>query len=519
MATALNRNGLYPSDYARDHLDLQHGSDERDFQSITPSRLIDFHPFLESFLHDDRGEALHWWRLVFQSSPCCCDQFAQYLDRELVRLDEALTEQVNAILHHPRFQQLEASWRSLQALTERVSQGSNIKIRILDLRWDELCKDIDKAIEFDQSQLFRKVYSDEFGMPGGEPVGVLIGDYYLHHKISAEHPTNDLAVLGGIASVAAAAFAPFVAGIAPSFLGLDSFAELDGPLDLGQTLEQHEYLKWHALRKREDARFVGLTLPRVLLRQPYTAVMSDGRGFSFHESVDNATGRTYLWGNACYAFAANLVRSFEEFGWLADISGNRRAQSGGGVVEGFPALVFPTDGQAFAPLCVTESCISDFRQPELHDLGLLALCQCQGVPNAAFYSVPSIQQPARYDEESATANARLSATLSYILSACRFAHYVKVRMRDRTGAFSSAWEIEKDLTTWLLNYCTGNESASLDQQARYPLREVQVEVNEILGRPGSLRCTIHLKPHYQLERMSIGIRLVTDIGIQNQKRE
>jgi type VI secretion system ImpC/EvpB family protein len=434
-------------------------------------------------------------------------QMLVVLARDIAQIDRLLTRQVNAVLHHPDFQKLEASWRGLEYLVRQVPAGSAVKVRVLHLPWNELCRDQERALEFDQSQLFRKVYDEEFGSPGGQPFGVLLGDYQVRHRPAPGSPTDDLRALSAIASVAAAAFAPFVAGAHPALFGLDCFAELEQPLNLPRTLQGSEYLPWRRFRSREDARFVGLALPRVLMRLPH-----EGRprhGFCFGEDVAAPAGAHYLWGSAVYAFGAVLVRAFAERGWLDDIRGVPPGGAGGGLATDLPVPWFGTDAVGVAPRPSTDALIPERLEKELSDLGFLPLCHCPDTDLAAFHSTPSVQHHQDYDAAPATANARLSAMLQYVLCAARFAHYVKVIARDRVGSFTTAEQVEEHLNRWLLNYVTSNESPGEEERAKCPLREAQVQVRDHPDKPGSYWCIIRLRPHARLDQVAASVRLTT----------
>ncbi len=438
---------------------------------------------------------------------------ARLLNRDIAQIDALLSRQVNVILHHPSFQRLEASWRGLQFLVGKLPEGEeNVKIRILNVSWRELSRDQQNALEFDQSQLFRKVYEDEFGHPGGEPFGVLLGDYEIRHKPSADHPYDDLETLGKIASVAAAAFAPFLAGVHPSFFDLESFSELERPLNLAGTFEQLEYLKWRALRQSEDARFVGLTAPRVLMRLPYGDDGSRADEFRFEEEVEDPSRRQYLWGPATYAFGAVLIRSFVESGWFASIRGTQRGIDGGGLVTGLPVHSFGTDKVGVAPKISTDVIITDALEKQFGELGFIPLCHCQDTEFSAFYGNQSIQKPKKYDELPATINARLSAMLQYMLCVSRFAHYLKVISRDKIGALNGAADCEEYLRKWLMKYTTGNDSAGLELKSKYPLREARIELRERPGKPGAYNCVIHLRPHFQLDQLHMAVKLRTELA-------
>lgn len=440
------------------------------------------------------------------------DDVVRLLGRDIARLDDVLSRQLEVILHHPRFQKLEASWRGLHYLTEQAEGAENVKIRVLSVSWKEIARDLERAIEFDQSQLFHKVYSDEFGMPGGEPFGLLLGDYEIRPHPSAEHPVDDVAALERISQVAAAAFAPFVAGVHPSMFGLDEFPELEQPLNLPRTFDQLEYLKWKEFRKSEDARFVGLVLPRVLMRLPYDDDASRVDGFHFRESVAGPNRSAYLWGNAIYAFGAVAVRSFAESGWLAGIRGVARDRLEGGLVTNLPVHSFATDKYGVATKCSTDVVITDAQEHGLSELGFLPLCHCAQTDFSAFYSSQSVQVPKRYDEPAATANARISAMLQYILCASRFAHYLKVLVRDKVGTFAEASECEEYLHGWIQRYVTADSDAPPETKARYPLREAKIQVRENPGKPGDYRCVAHLLPHFELDELNTSLKLVTELA-------
>ncbi len=470
---------------------------------------------LDDFLREPspRKALLRW---LAWGAPCkerfSKDEVVRLLGRDIARLDALLARQVNAILHHPCFQKLEASWRGLRYLTGQAEGAENVKIRVLSVSWIEIARDLERAIEFDQSQLFRKVYSEEFGVPGGEPFGLLLGDYEIRPRPSAEHPVDDVAALGAISQVAAAAFAPFVAGVHPSMFGLDQFAELEQPLHLAKTFDQLEYLKWKTLRQTEDARFVGLTLPRTLMRLPYKDDGVRVDGFRFHEEVSGPDRSAYLWGNAAYAFGAVVVRAFAETGWLAGIRGVERDVLGGGLAPGLPVHCFSTDRHGVAPKCSTDVVVTDFQEQELSELGFIPLCHCADTEFSAFYGNQSVQIPKRYDETAATVNARISAMLQYMLCVSRFAHYLKVAARDKIGSFTEADQCEGYLNHWLQQYVTSDSEASRAVKAVYPLREASVRVREHPGKPGSYLCVAHLWPHFELDDATTTLKVTTELS-------
>lgn len=470
---------------------------------------------LDEFLNEPSPwKALVLWLGVdwFCRRPVSKEALARRLNRDVAYLDRLLNRQVNAIIHCEPFQRLEASWRGLRYLVEQVEEGQNVKVRILNLSWRELVKDLERALEFDHSRLFQKVYTEEFGTPGGEPFGVLLGDYEIRHRPEPEYPHDDIGALVAISQVAAAAFAPFIAGVHPSMLELDSFTDLERPLNLARTFEHLNYLKWRAFRRSEDARFVGLTLPRVLLRPPYPDTPSRADGFRFREEVGDPSRRNYLWGTAVHAFGGILIRAFIECGWLADIRGVRRGSAGSGLVTGFPTDSFRTDKPGLIPKCITDVIITDYQEKELGELGFIPLCHCPDTDLAAFYGNQSTQKPEKYDNPLATTNARLSAMLQYMLCVSRFAHYLKVLGRDKVGSFASPSDCESFLQRWLHNYLMADDEAGMEIKAKYPLREARVQVKEQPSKPGSYLVIIHLRPHYQLDQMVSSVRLATELS-------
>ena len=434
------------------------------------------------------------------------------LSVQIADLDRLINEQLNAILHHPKFQKLEASWRGLWMLVTQADGAHNVKIKVLDVSWAEVVKDIGRALEFDQSQLFHKVYSEEYGTPGGEPYGVLIGDYEISHQVSDRHPHDDIATLDGLAQIAAASFSPFIASASSAFFGLDDFAGLGQPIDLSKVFAQTEYIRWRALRDKPDARFLGLTVPKVLLRLPYTTAPGSFKGIYFDEQATESDARNYLWGNACYAFGAILLREFVAVGWFGHIRGVPRDQMAGGLVNTLPVERFATDATGIAFKPVTDVVITDSVEKELSDLGLIPLCQCYQMPYSAFYNNQSVQSPKTFKSSDARINAKLSTMLQHIFCGSRIAHYLKVMFRDKVGSFMSVFECEKYLHEWLLNYTTGREDFEWEDQARYPLREADVTVREHPRNPGQYVCEIRLRPHYQLDHMVSELELVTELS-------
>jgi len=468
---------------------------------------------LDAFLSErDPWQALGAWLRAVAAQGWTRRRVVSLLNRDIARIDQLLSRQINAILHHPALQRLEASWRGLRYLANQIGDAENIKIKVLSITWRELARDFDRALEFDQSNLFRLVYSEEFGTPGGEPYSVLLGDYEIYPRPSPEHPIDDVPVLTAIAGVAAAAFAPFITAAHPSVLGLGNYNELERPRNLSRVFEQPEYIKWRAFRQTEDARFIGLTLPHVLMRLPYRDDNSRVDGFRFHEEVGKPDRSEYLWGNAIYAFGGVLIGAFADCGWLASIRGVERGKVRGGLVTNLPTASFRTARPTVAPIPPTDIIISDLLDKELAELGFIPLCYCQDTRLAAFYSNQSIQNPATYDEQAATINARLTAMLQYMLCVSRFAHYIKVIGRDKVGGFIGPSDCQEFLSKWFMQYTLGNDNASPEMKAKYPLREAKVEVRERADKPGAYFCVIRLRPHYQLDQLVTGVKLVTELG-------
>lgn len=438
-------------------------------------------------------------------------RFAQaiscFLGRQIATLDAMISRQLNAILHHERFQRLEASWRGLRFLVQQAYREENVRIRILNVAWKELEKDLAEAetIEFDQTHFFRLVYSEEFATPGGIPFSVLIGDYFV--GAPGEDHRDDVNVLQQIAQVAAAAFSPFIAAADPHLLGLEDFTQLERPVDAAGL--ESKARGWQTLRDSDDSRFVGLTVPRILMRLPYADDGSRADGFRFHEETDGRS--SYLWGSAAWSFGGVLIRAFGQCGWLADIRGFDRDVLGQGLVSSLTVPALHTDLPNVAVRFPVETAIGDLREKDLADLGFIPLCHCMDTKFCVFYSNQSVQKPKLYDKPIATANARISAMLQYILCASRFAHYLKVLARDKVGAFSEATELESFLNNWLINYVAAGQP-SAESRARFPLREAAVRVREMPGKAGSYSCVIHLLPHSQLDALTASISLKTELA-------
>jgi type VI secretion system protein ImpC len=423
------------------------------------------------------------------------------INARIADIDALLSKQLNEIMHHPDFQKLEASWRGLHYLVHQSETSTMLKIKVLNTSKEDLRRDLERASEFDQSALFKKVYEEEFGTFGGAPFGALVGDYEF-----SRHP-QDIALLEKISNVAAAAHAPFFSAASPQLFNLDSFTELGAPRDLAKIFDTVEYAKWKSFRESEDSRYVGLCMPHILMRLPYGPETVPVSSFNFKEDVDGKDHKKYLWGNAAYAMATRLTDAFAKYHWCAAI----RGVEGGGLVEGLPTHTFRTDEGEIALKCPTEIAITDRREKELSDLGFITLVHSKGNDYAAFFGAQSCQKAKKYDTDAANANARLSTQLQYIMATSRFAHYLKAIMRDKIGSFMSREDCQRFLNRWIMNYVTEDDTASPAIKAEFPLREARIDVYEVPGKPGVYRAAAFLRPHFQLDELSLSLRLVAEL--------
>jgi type VI secretion system protein ImpC len=426
---------------------------------------------------------------------------AASIDARIAELDKLLSDQVNAIMHHPDFQKLEASWRGLKYLVMQSETSPMLKVKMLNASKKDLVKDFKSAPEFDQSALFKKIYEEEYGTFGGAPYAALVGDYEF-----SRHP-EDFYLLDELSHVAASAHAPLISAAAPGLFGLETFTDIGKPRDLSKIFDTVEYAKWKSFRESEDSRYVGLVLPHVLGRLPYGKDTVPLEEFNFEEDVDGTNHDKYLWTNAAYAFGARLTDAFAKYGWLAAI----RGVEGGGLVEGLPTHTFKTDDGEIALKCPTEVAITDRTEKLLSDLGFLSLVHCKNTDYAAFFGGQSVQKAKTYNTDAANANARLSSQLPYIFAASRIAHYMKSIMRDKIGSFASRENVQQFLNTWLAQYVLLDDSASQEAKAKYPLREARVDVVEVPGKPGVYRAAAFLRPHFQLDELTISLRLVAEL--------
>ncbi|MFT7559567.1 MAG: type VI secretion system protein ImpD [Flavobacteriales bacterium] len=431
------------------------------------------------------------------------------ISRLVALIDIKINNQLNTIIHEPRFQQLESSWRGVKQLTDAANMLEKIRIRLFDISWKELSRDIERASYIEQCRLFELVYSEEFDSPGGEPYTILLGDYSVSHQPSKEHPYDDIHTLQGISQVAAAAFSPFICGASPKLFGLNTFDTLEASINLTQIFEQPEYLRWRAMRERDDTRFIGVTLPGILMRKPYRTQFSEYRGLRFKEDCNGPTSKNYLWGNASYAFGTVLIRAFIDIGWFSHLRGSPRDEEAGGLVSQFPVSFHETDSTPTVNKPLTPVVITDYTERELSDLGFLSLCHAQNTPYAIFQNCVSLQHVKDMGRKSLNANARISAMLQQILCASRFAQYIKVMIRDKVGAYIGPRDCERQIQQWLNKYSTGRDDLDWDTKARYPLRDSRVKVVEEPGKPGSYQSIIHLRTHYTADNLISELKLTT----------
>ncbi len=423
------------------------------------------------------------------------------INSRIAEIDRLLTDQMNEIMHHADFQKLEGSWRGLNHLVKNSLTSPQLKIRVISVNKKDLLKDFERAVEFDQSALFKKIYEEEYGTFGGAPYGALIGDYEF-----GNHP-QDMALLEKLSGVAAAAHAPFLSAASPELFGWDEYNQMTEVRDISKIFDRTEYVKWRSFRESEDSRYVGLTLPRVLGREPYGSATRPIENFNFEEDVTGKDHSKYLWSNAAYALGTRLTEAFSMHGWCVAI----RGVEGGGLVDGMPTHTFETDEGEVAMKCPTEVAITDRREKEFADNGFIPLVHCKNTDYAAFFATQSANRAKKYDTDAANANARLSTQLQYIFAVSRFAHYLKAMMRDKIGSFMSREEAQMFLNRWINNYVLDTDVASQSAKASRPLREARIDVAEVPGKPGAYRAVAFLRPHFQLDELSVSLRLVADL--------
>jgi len=425
----------------------------------------------------------------------------------IAEIDKKLTDQVNLIIHHERFQQVESAWRGLNYLVSNTETDEQLKIRVMNISKKDLARTLKsyKGVAWDQSPLFKRLYEEEYGQLGGEPYGCLVGDYYF------DHTPGDVELLGQMAQVAAAAHAPFISAAGASLMGMDSWQELANPRDLEKIFSAPDYAAWRSLRESDDAKYVGLAMPRFLARLPYGEKTSPVEEFAFEEDTGTGKHGAYTWANSAYAMAVNINRSFKEYGWCSSI----RGVESGGAVESLPVHTFPSDDGGVDMKCPTEIAISDRREAELAKSGLMPLIHRKNTDVAAFIGAQSLQKPVEYDDPHATANARLAARLPYLFASSRFAHYLKCMVRDKVGGFKERADMERFLSEWIQQFVLANPSIVGDEErAKKPLAAAEVTVEDVEGNPGYYTARFYLRPHYQLEGMDVGLSLVSRLPSQ-----
>jgi type VI secretion system protein ImpC len=421
----------------------------------------------------------------------------------VAELDRKLSEQISLIIHHEDFKNLEGTWRGLNYLVSNTETDEKLKIRVMNISKKEAARTLKKfkGTAWDQSPLFKKIYEEEYGTPGGAPYGCVIGDYQF------DHSAPDVEMLGGLAQICAASHTPFVAAGSPTLMNMDTWQELMDPRDLTKIFQTPEYAAWRSLRASEDSRYLGLTMPRTLARLPYGAKSNPVEEFDFEEETEGADHSKYVWSNAAYAMGANINRAFKLYGWCARIRG---AESGG-MVEQLPVHTFPTDDGGMDMKCPTEIAITDRREAELAKSGLIPLSHWKNTDFAVFVGAQSLYKPQEYDDPDATANANLSARLPYLFATCRFAHFLKCIVRDKIGSFKEREDMERWLNEWIMNYVTADAKAGEEIKAQYPLADASVTVEEVPGNPGYYTSKFYLRPHFQLEGLTVSLRLVTKL--------
>ena len=427
----------------------------------------------------------------------------QSIEAIIAEIDQKLSEQINLIVHHEDLKQLEGSWRGLHYLVNNTETDEHLKIRVMNISKKEVARTLKKfkGVAWDQSPLFKAVYGEEYDMPGGEPYGCLVGDFHFNHT------PPDVEILDGMAQIAAAAHAPFITGADPTVMNMDTWQQLSDPRDLTKIFQTAEYAPWRSLRQSENARYLGLTMPRFLARLPYGAEINPVEAFDFEEDTEGADHNKYVWSNSCYAMATNITNAFKLYGWCSRIRG---AESGG-KVEGLPCHTFPTDDGGVDMKCPTEIAIGDRREAELAKNGFMPLSHYKNTDFGVFIGAQSLHKPQEYQDPDATANANLGARLPYLFATCRFAHYLKCIVRDKIGSFMERDDVQTYLTNWIMQYVTTDSAASDEMKARYPLREAEVVVEDVEGNPGYYSAKFYLRPHYQLEGLTVSLRLVSKL--------
>ena len=474
-----------------------------DLAQVTPA----FRPQSERAKSDIESALKISAQWALKNTTLISDDAVKTLQGLVGEIDRVLTQQINEIIHHQQFQKLESSWRGLHYLVNNTETDEMLQLRVMNISKQELHRTLKwyKGAAWDQSPIFKRLYEEEFGTLGGKPYGAIVGDYYF------DHSGPDVELLTELSKISAAAHAPFISAVAPKLFLMDSWQELANPRDLSTLFTTAEHTAWRSLRESEDARYLGLTLPRFLARAPYGANSNPVDEFDFEESTEGGDSDSFCWANAAYAMAVNINRSFKENGWCSRI----RGVESGGAVEGLPTHTFPTDDGGVDLKCPTEIAISDRREAELAKNGFMPLLHKKNTDLAVFVGAQSLQKPPKYDDPNATANANLAARLPYLFATCRFAHYLKAIVRDKIGSFSSREEMKTWLTNWIMQYVHGDPAhASEEEKARQPLAAAEIVLEDIEGNPGYYRAKFYLKPHYQLEGLTVSLRLVSRLPSQ-----
>jgi type VI secretion system ImpC/EvpB family protein len=470
---------------------------------------------LSAFLSHEGAEAVRLWFGIDLGRRLLLDPEALRgaIDRDIAEIDAIMSEQLDAVLHHARFRKLEGTWRGLLWLVDGVEQGTKLKVKALNIGWPEICRDLERAVEFDQSQLFKKIYEEEFGTPGGEPYGLMIVDHEVRHRPSPTARTDDVNALAQLCGVAAASFCPTILAASPALLEADNFTELNNVTDITRPLRDADHLRWRSLSTRQDMRFIGIALPRLLARPPWEMDGTRADNFAYAEYAP--TNEDRVWMNPGYAFAVVVARAFSHYAWPADVRGVETDRVGGGLVDGAPIEPFRTDTDRTWVRMPVEIIWNDRQERELLDAGLMPLSAIPYSEELVFGAVRSLLAPQRYMGATAgvaDANARLSSQINSILCASRFAHCLKMKGRQMVGSFKTSDEIQRTLQTWLTTYINANLNSTGETRARFPLVNGKVQVTEIESKPGSFGCVLHLQPHYQLDDVSATFQLVTDLG-------
>ena len=428
------------------------------------------------------------------------------IDQSVVQIDKILSDQLTLIMHANNFQKLEATWRGLHFLVSHAETGTMLKLRVMNNTREELFDDMNKAVEFDQSSIFKMIYEAEYGTYGGFPYSLLLGAYEFGPD------PESIGCLNKISEIASAAHAPFIAAADPKMFGLPDFDKLGKPRDLAKIFEGADMVGWNEFRGKEDSRYVSLVLPHMLMRLPYGEGGLSSSGMNFQEGLRSSPDAlpdraNFLWGNAAFALAERICNAFSIYQWTAAI----RGVEGGGLVSDLPLYAYETSAGSKELFCPTEVTITDRREKELNDLGFISLCHCKGAGKAAFFGGQTANLPKKYITPEANANARISAMLPYMLAASRFAHYIKVIMREKIGSFMTRGNVEAYLNAWMTQYILLDDNAPQEVKASYPLRAGMVQVMDVPGEPGVYRAVVFLQPHFQLEELTTSIRLVAKL--------